>query len=200
MPSQARAFRMVPLVWSVSWLLTGLGFWISIVSSLLPPPNFLAYIALSALGWVIAGVVTASTARSTPGMLFRLAGWLVSGLASISLSILWMQSWNAGFLGPIAALGVAGVLGGVASSMRRGVWRWLSGILLGVAFLILAALSFYASYFLMFVATSISQHGGDIRLIDPLSWMIPGAVFGLVAGFTLRGILGLKDPKGLGDL
>jgi hypothetical protein len=194
MPTQSQAWRWIPWAWSLSWLLTGLGFWISVVNSLLPPPNFIAYIAMSALGWVIAGVVTASAARGTPGMHFRLAGWLVAGMASISLSILWMLRWDAGFLGPIAALGVAGTIGGVAGSMRRGAWRWVSGILLGVLFLLLATLSFYSSYFLMFVATAVSRHGGDIRLIDPLGWVIPGAVFGLTAGFLVRWILGLQRP------
>jgi hypothetical protein len=192
MLKESQALRLVPWAWSISWLLTGLGFWISIVNSLAPPPNFLAYITLSTLGWGLAGLVTASVDRSRPGMLFRLVGWLVAGLASIALSILWMHSWDAGFLALIAAPGVAGALGGVAGSMRRGAWRWVSGILLGVAFLLLSALSFYASYFSLFFATSISQHGGDIRIMNPLGWVIPGAVFGLVAGFMVRWILGLR--------
>ncbi len=181
----------MPWSWSLAWLLTGLGFWISIANSLNPPPNFFAYIALSALGWFISGVVTARAARGAPGMIFRLAGWLVAGLAFISLSILWMLRWDAGFLALIIAPGVAGVFGGVAGSMRRGAWRWVSGILLGLVFLILSALSFYASYFSLFLLTSISQQGGDIRLMNPLGWVIPGAVFGLAAGFVLRWILGL---------
>jgi hypothetical protein len=200
MPNQSQARRLVPWVWSLAWLLTGLGFWISIVNSLQNPPNFFPYIALGALGWGVAAFVTASVARGKPGMLFRLAGWLVAGLASISLSILWMLTWDAGFLALIVAPGVAGALGGMAGSMRRGAWRWVSGILLGVAFLVLAALSFYASYFSLFAATAISQHGGDIRLFDPLGWVIPGAVFGLLAGFAARWILGLRKPGGLGGL
>ena len=192
MDRDAQAWRWIPWAWSLSWLLTSLGFWISVVNSLQNPPNFFAYIALSVLGWGIAGFATASLARGKAGMLFRLAGWLVAGLVSITLSIIWMLSWDAGFLALIAAPGVAGALGGVAGSMRRGAWRWVSGILLGVAFLILAALGFYASYFSLFAATSISQHGGDIRLVNPIGWVIPGAVFGLVAGFAVRWILGLK--------
>jgi hypothetical protein len=194
MPKGWLAWRLLPWAWSLSWLLTGLGFWISIVNSLLPPPNFFAYIELSALGWGIAALVTASATRGTPGITIQLAGWLVAGLASISLSILWMLRWDAGFLALIAAPGVAGALGGVAGSMRRGAWRPVSGILLGVVFLVLAALSFYASYFSLFVLTSISQHGGDIHVMNPLGWIIPGAVFGLVAGFATRWILGLKTP------
>jgi hypothetical protein len=194
MLKELQAYRLVPWSWSLAWLLTGLGFWISVVNSLLPP-NFLAYISFSALGWGIAVFVTVSVARDRPGMLFRLVGWLVAGLACIALSIFWMLRWDAGFLALIAAPGVAGVLGGITGSMRRGAWRWVSGILLGVAFLILSALNFYASYILWLGANQTALKGGAFQMITLLGWVLPDAVFGLLAGFAVRWILGISKPK-----
>jgi hypothetical protein len=190
----SHAHRLVPWAWSAAWLLTSLGFWISVVNSLVPP-NFIAYIALSALGWGLAASVTASVNRDKSGMRFRLVGWLVSGLACIALSIFWMLRWDAGFLALIAAPGVAGALGGVAGSMRRGAGRWVSGILLGGVFLILALLNFYASYILWLGANQTALKGGAFQLITALGWVLPGAVFGLLAGFAVRWILGISKPK-----
>jgi hypothetical protein len=195
MLKESQALRLVPWAWSLAWLLTGLGFWISVVNSQDPSPNFFAYIALGALGWGLAALVTASVARDTPGMLFRLVGWLVAGLASIALSIFWMLRLDAGFLALIAAPGVAGVLGGVAGSMRRGAWRWVSGILLGLAFLILSLLNFYASYILWLGANQTALKGGAFQVITVLGWVLPGALFGLLAGFAVRWILGISKPK-----
>ncbi len=190
MDAKPRAYRwlpttwvLMPWAWSLSWLLAGLGFWISVVNALLPPLNFFAYIALSGLGWIIAALVTARSVSGTP---FRLIGWLVSGLVSVALGIYWMLRWDASFLGPVLALGVAGLLGGVAGSSRRGAWRWVSGMGLGLVFLVLAALNFYASYLLFLTASS--------AVISELLWALPGAAFGLLAGFAVRRILGITRP------
>ena len=204
MPSETQARRLIPWAWSAAWLLAGLGFWISDLSSL-PSRSPFAYIALNAAGWAIAGFVTASAAGDTPARTIRLAGWLVPGLASIPFSMLWLRSWNVGFLGPIAALGLAGLFGGVAGSVRRHAWRLVSGALVGLAFLLFATVSFMASYFLMLVYTLIAQQGGSagvLSVLDALIWPLPGALFGLGAGFAARWLLGLRaaGPTGLMNL
>ncbi len=196
MTGETHVRSLIPWAWSAAWLLAGLGFWISDLSSL-PSRSPFAYIALSAAGWAIAGFVTASAAGEAPARTIRLVGWLVPGLASIPLSMLWLRSWNVGFLGPIAALGLAGLLGGVAGSVRKGAWRLVSGALLGLAFLLFATVSFMASYFLMLVYTLIAQQGGSagvLSIVDALIWPLPGALFGLVAGFAARWLLGLRKP------
>ena len=196
MIGETHARRLIPWAWSAAWLLTGLGFWISDLSSL-PSRSPFAYIALSAAGWAIAGFVTASAARDAPARILGLVGWLVPGLASIPLSMLWLRSWNMGFLGPIAALGLAGLLGAVAGSVRRNAWRLVSGALVGLAFLLFASLSFIASYFLMIIYTLIAQQGGSagvLSVVDALIWPLPGALCGLGAGFAARWMLGLQKP------
>ena len=191
MPGESRAYRLVPWAWSVAWLLTGVGIWLSDIYSS-PSRSLVPYFAFSALGWGLAGFVTASAAWGKPGMAFRLVAWLVAGLASVPLGLAWGRSWNGGFLGPIAALGLAGGIGGLAGSVRKGAWRLVSGVLLGGTFLLFALVSFYASYFLLLIYTSISQQGGDIRIISALVWPLPGAICGLGAGFAARWILGLR--------
>jgi hypothetical protein len=196
MSAETQARRLIPWAWSAAWLLTGLGFWISDLSSL-PSRSPFAYIAFSAAGWAIAGFVTASAAGEAPARTLRLVGWLVPGLASIPLSMLWLRSWNGGFLGPIAALGLAGLLGGVAGSVRRHAWRLVSGALVGLAFLLFASLSFIASYFLILIYTLIAQQGGSagvLSVVDALIWPLPAALCGLGAGFAARWLLGLQNP------
>jgi hypothetical protein len=191
---QLKAHRLVPWAWSVGWLLTGVGIWLSDIYSS-PSRSLIPFIVLSALGWGIAGFVTASTGRGTPGMFLRLAAWGVAWLAFSLLGLLWERSWNGGFLGPIVATGLAGAIGGLAGSLRKGAWRLVSAVLLGVAFLLFALVSFYASYFFMLIYTSIAQQGGDIRVISALVWPLPGALLGLIAGFATRWILGLSKPR-----
>ena len=195
MPNQSQAHRLVPWSWSLAWLLTGVGIWLSDIYSS-PSRSLMPFIVLSALGWGIAGFVTASAGRGKPGLALRLAAWLVGGLAFIPLSLVWGRTWNGGFLGPIAASGVAGTIGGLVGSLRKGAWRLVSGVLVGVAFMLMAAVSFFASYFLMIVYTSIAQRGGDPGVISALIWPLPGAVCGLLAGFAARWILGFPRTPG----
>jgi hypothetical protein len=187
---QLQAYRLVPWAWSAAWLLTGLGFWISIIKPL-ALGDFIAYIALGALGWGMAGLVSARAANGaggTPGVAVRLAGWGVASLVAILLGLVWMLSWDAGFVGPMAASGLAGAIGGLSGSVRKGAWRLLSGLLLGVVFLLLAVISFYAGYILWLGA----QPAGGRDLLSLLAWLIPAALCGLGAGFAARWILGLR--------
>jgi hypothetical protein len=190
MLNQLQARRLVPWAWSAAWLLTGVGIWLSDVYSS-PSRSLVPYFALSALGWGIAGFITASAARGKPGLAVRLLAWGIAWLVAILLGLVWLHQWNMAFFGPIVATGLAGAIGGVASSSRPGMRRLASTVLLGAVFLLFALVGFYASFFLMFVYTSIAQHGGDVSLISALIWPLPGAVCGLLAGLAARRILGL---------
>jgi hypothetical protein len=190
LPDKSRLEGLVPWAWSAAWLLTGLGFSI-LASSSLPSPHLFAYIALGLLGWGAAGFVTARAAGGAPGKAVRLAGWGIAALVAILLGLVWMIGWDAGFLGGPAAVGLAGVIGGLAGSVRKGAWRLASGILLGLVFLLLATLSFYNSYFLMYYYTPISRVFGSGGVnVFVFGW--PAAFWGLVAGFAARRILGMK--------
>jgi hypothetical protein len=193
MPTQSQAWRWIPWAWSLAWLLAGMGIWLSNLYSS-PSRSLGPYFALSALGWVTAGLVTARAVGSKPRTVVRLTAWGLAGLVAILLGFIWLHSWNVAFFGPIAATGVAGVIGGLAGSMRPGAWRLVYPILLGAAFLLFAFVSFFFTYFLMLVATSIAQQGGDISVLNALLWLLPGATCGLVAGFAVRWILGLRKP------
>jgi hypothetical protein len=199
MSTQSRAYHWIPWAWSLAWLLAGMGIWLSDLYSS-PSRSLGPYFALSALGWVIAGFVTARAVGSKPGTVVRLIAWGLAGLAAVLLGFIWLHGWNMAFFGPIVATGVAGVIGGLAGSMRPGAWRLVSAILLGAAFLLFAFFSFCFTYFLMLVATSIAQQGGDITVLNALLWLLSGATCGLGAGFSVRWILGLKKPEGLGGL
>jgi hypothetical protein len=198
MLTKVQAYRLVPWAWSAAWLLTGAGVSISDIYSY-PSRSLFAYVALSAMGWGAAGFITANAASGKPGLRFRLAAWTAAYLAYLILGLKWGLSWNGGYWGPIAAAGVAGVLGGVASSMRGGAWRWVSAALVGVVFLLFSTASFYAGYFLILISTSIAQHNGNPGILYDLVWALPGALCGLGAGFAARRILGLKRGAETGD-
>jgi hypothetical protein len=196
MTSETHVRRLIPWAWSAAWLLAGLGIHISDIYSS-PSRSQIPYFVISALGWGIAGVITASASRGRPGMAVRLAAWMIAALVAILFGLFWLYRWNMAFFGPIVATGLAGAIGGVTSSVRKGAWRLVSGALLGLAFLLFATVSFMASYFLMLVYTLIAQQGGSagvLSIVDALIWPLPGAVFGLGAGFAARWLLGLQKP------
>jgi hypothetical protein len=190
MPAQAQAFRWMPWAWSAAWLLTGLG---NYVSNSYPSPyeGLYAYLILSVLGWGFASLITARASTGRPGMTFHLVAWGIASLSAILLGLVWMRSWDAGFLGWIAATGLAGAIGGVAGSMRTGVWRWVSGVGLGAAFLLLALISFFGGYLLAlgYASSALPYNAG---LFYALIMPGPAAVFGLGAGFLARWLLGLS--------
>jgi hypothetical protein len=194
MPNQLKAYRLVPWAWSAAWLLAGLGF--SIPASLPSRSSFLSidsltYFALGLLGWGIAGFVTARAAMGKPGMAVRLAAWAVASLVAIPLGLYWMLSRDMPPYLLFVPLGLAGAIGGLASSARKGTWRLVSGVLLGGTFLLLATISFINSYLLMYYYDPISRVFGSGG-VSAFVWGWPGALWGLVAGFMARWILGLR--------
>jgi len=191
--SDNTAYRLVPWAWSAAWLLAGAGIWLSDVMSS-PSKSLFAYYLLSIAGWGIAVIVTVLTSWKKPGLVLRLAAWVVALLVAVLVGLSWMHSWNIAYLALPVATGVAGGIGGIAGSFRPGIGRLVSGVLLGIIFLVLAVASFYATYFGLILVTWTSQLYGDVPILpilEGLSWMIPGALFGLGAGFAVRSILSL---------
>jgi hypothetical protein len=178
-------------------MLTGVGIAISDLYSS-PSKSLIPYIVLSALGWGIASLVTAEAVGQEAGIAVRLAAWAVAYLVYVAGGYYLATNRNMGFLGPIAAIGVAGAIGGVFSSRRSGGWRLVSGIMVGLAFMVFATISFYASYFLMFPYTAEARVLGEMGA-NIFIWVVPGMIFGLGAGFTARWILGIIKVVPAGD-
>src|SRR5512135_2980921 len=130
MLNKAQAYRLVPWAWSAAWMLILAGATITDIPSRGPA----VYFALSALGGVAAGLVTAAAAGEKTGVGVRLAAWAVAYLAAVPLGLVWLYTWSVGYLGTIAAAGLAGVIGGVFNTMRPGTGRWVSAALLGLVF------------------------------------------------------------------
>jgi hypothetical protein len=174
-------------------MLTGVGVVISDFYSY-PAKSLFAYIALSTAGWAAAGFVTAFAAGGKPGLSIRLAAWVAACLASILLGLHWLFSWNNAYLGPVAAIGVAGSIGGLFSARHPVRHRLVAGVLTGLAFFLLSLISFYVSYFLIYMYSAIVKVLGEtVTLL--FSWGLPGVIFGLCAGFLARWILGIKPVK-----
>ncbi len=191
--SDTTAYRLAPWAGSAAWLLAGAGIWLSNITSS-PSNSLFAYYFLSMVGWGIAAVVTSAATWKKPGRILRLAAWGIAILVAVVVGLSWMYRWNIAILALPVATGVAGGIGGIASSFRPGLGRLVSGIGLGIIFLVLAVASFYGTYFGEVLVTWTGQLFGDIPIIPTLiglAWIIPGGVFGLIAGFALRWILNL---------
>jgi hypothetical protein len=191
MPSQAQAYRWMPWAWSLAWLLTGMGGAISDIYSS-PSKSLSPYVILSILGWSMVGFVTAKATRQVQSTAIQSIAWLVASMVASLLSLAWLHSWNIGFLGPIAACGLAGAIGGAASPVRPRVGRLVSAVLLGSVFALFATVSFYLSFiFLSFFRPMARLFGNGGASV--LAWGLPGALCGLVTGFLARQILGVRE-------
>ncbi len=129
------------------------------------------------------------------GWSLGLAAWVVAYLAAALLGFVWMRTWDLGILGPPAAFGVAGAIGGLFSSTRPGRTSLASAALLGLAFLLFAAIGFYAGAILGYLYSPIARLVGDVAA-KPVIWGLPLALCGLGAGFAARRILGGKYTPG----
>ena len=186
----SKPYHFIPWAWSLAWLLTGLGTGISEIYSS-PNRGLAGYLILTTVGWCFAGYLTSRAAWGKPALIIRLLAWVLATIIYIWLGLVWLYTWNVGFLGLPVATGLAGALGAVASSARRGVWRYLSALLVGLFFLTFATAGFYLSYFLLNIGSMVSGAGGYI-LFSYVAWILPNALFGLGAGFAIRWILGLN--------
>jgi hypothetical protein len=199
MISKTQAYRLMPLAWSVTWLLSGVGATISDIYSS-PSKSLFPFLALSAVGWAGAGYITACASNGKSGMTVQLVAWAAAYLVAIPLGLVRLLGKDMVpiflFVLPFMA---SGAIGGFASSSRKGVWRLLSGALLGFVFLIFSPVfTYYAGSILMLLYSSIVHpYGGPINSsYIPLFWILPNTVFGIVTGFVARWILGFKavDP------
>jgi len=196
MHTRARACRLMPWAWFVAWLLTGVGGMISDIYSS-PTKSLIPFIALSAVGWAVGGFITARASQGKSGMAVQLVAWAVAYLVAIPLGRVWMPSRDMGPFVLYVPFVLAGAIGGFASSSRPGAWRLISAALVGLVFLLFSPIiTFGAGFLLMGFYTSIRD------MVNPylgplgsstiaLFWILPGAMFGLVAGFAARWILGM---------
>jgi hypothetical protein len=143
---------------------------------------------LGALGWGSAGYVTARAVAGGAGISLRIIGWGLAYLASLLLGLYWLFHFKVHYFGPITAIGVAGAIGGLFSSPRIGVWRLVASAIMGITFFLLAAISFYASYFLSYAFTPLSRLFGNLGA-NAFIWGFPGAACGFICGFLARRIL-----------
>ncbi len=194
MPTKAQAYRLMPWAWFAAWLLTGAGASIVYTGPVpLPAWRIMLYIGLSALGWAAAGFITTRASSSRSGLAVQLAAWGVAYLVAIPLGLVWMLSRDLPPWFLFLPLGLAGVLGGLASSGRPGVWRLVSGILVGLVFYLFSTISFFAGYMLILFSGSLAQQNAvDSGLPYPMLLVLPEPVFGLLAGFLARWILGAR--------
>jgi hypothetical protein len=192
---KAHAYHLLPWAWLVAWLLTGVGlsmvYTASDISSL-QSRSLIPYLGLSAVGWIAAGFVTASAATGKTGMAVQLVAWVVAYLVAIPLGLAWMLSRDMFPFLLFVPVGIGGIIGGFASSLRPGFWRLASAASVGFVFLLCSTISFIAGYILILIYASIAQRYGGVSSSYALIWILTEAVFGLAAGFAMRWLLGFK--------
>lgn len=199
MHNRTRACRLMPWAWLVAWLLTGVGGMISDIYGIYSSPSksLIPFIALSAVGWAVGGFITARASKGKSGMAVQLVAWALAYLVAIPLGRVWMLSRDMVPFVLSVPFVLAGAIGGFASSSRLGVWRLISGALVGLVFLLFSPIiTYYAALMLMAFYTPI------LDMVNPYSGplgsstvylfrILPDAMFGLVAGFAARWILGM---------
>ena len=199
MPGKPQAYRLLPWAWFAAWSLTGAGAIISDIYSS-PSRSLVAFFGLSAVGWALAGYMTACASRGKHGLAVQLAAWGIAYLVVVPLGILWMSKKGAPALLLFDPFLLAGAIGGFASSARPGAWRLLSGSLVGIVFLLFSPnITFYSGLILlMFYNSTFNRYGGPLSSAYSWAWVLPFVLFGLVSGFAVRWILGFKavDPTG----
>jgi hypothetical protein len=187
--NEMQASHLAPWAWAVAWLLTNAGFTLSDLYSS-PHRSLVPYFALSAVGWGAAVIVTAGIGQQGLGSSVRLASWAIAYLAATIPPLFWLQRWNMGWFGPIIGVGIAGVIGGIFGSSHPGVWRLASGALLGMVFLLLAALSFYTGYIILVLGFPLLAAVAGYTGAAVILWGVPAGFCGLGAGLMARSILG----------
>jgi hypothetical protein len=189
--NKTQTYRLLPWGWFVAWMLTSVGAAVSDIYNT-PSRNIITYIALSAVGWAAAGYFTSRTSKGGSGMAVQMVSWAVAYLVAIPLGLVWMLSRDMAPFLLFVPYFLAGAIGGFASSSRPGVWRFISGILVGLVFFLFSTISFYSGYILLLFYSSVAQrYGISISPSYTFIWILPEALFGLGTGFVLRWILGM---------
>ena len=195
MHNKTQIYRLLPWGWFVAWMLTSIA---ATISDIYNPPSksIITYITLSAAGWAVAGYLTSRASKGKSSMAVQMVSWAVAYLVAIPLGLVWILSRDMPPFLLFAPYLLAGAIGGFASSSRFGVWRFISGILVGLVFFIFSTISFYSGYILLLFYSSLAQrYGFSINPSYTFVWILPEAVFGLGTGFMLRWILGMATGK-----
>jgi hypothetical protein len=192
-PGNRQAYRLMPWAWLAAWTLTGTGALLSDIYSS-PSKSPIAFFSLSAVGWALAGIVTARASRGKTRMAVQLVAWGVAYLVAIPLGLLWRLGRETASFLLFDPFLLAGAIGGFASSARQGAWRLISGSLVGLVFLLFSPIiTFYSGMLLLsFYSSTINRYGAPLGSSYNLAWVLPNVIFGLVAGFAMRRILGFK--------
>ena len=207
---QKREPQSIAWAWAAGWLLVSMGQAISDVYSS-PNRGLTAYYLLGFAGWIIGAAGTLRYMRRKFGAdanvtALSAAGWTVGAVVAVVLGLFFLHTWNAGFLGPLAAAALGAAIGGaltlpmaslsspgtVALAILRGMFSW------GAAFLIFQILAFYAWYMLyMLTVNTLSQIFGNLWA-SIFVGVIPASVGGLLAGWLAARLAGLRRVRPIG--
>jgi hypothetical protein len=204
-------YQLISWAWAAGWFLVSMGMTISDVYS---SPNrglTIAYV-MGFAGWAIGAAVTINymqhqfvTNVYITGL--SMAGWTVGALVAVALGLYWLQTWDAGFWGPIVAAAIGGAIGGaltlpirypssLATIVRRSLWGAFSW---GVMFLVFQVLAFYAGYILSALTVNrLVPIVGNIWAEVP-GWALPAGLAGLHAAWLASRSLRSKEGR-LGQL
>jgi hypothetical protein len=151
----------VAWAWSAGWALASVGMSISDVYSS-PNRGLAAFLMLGFAGWAIGAAGTIRYVRlrfgaDIPVIVLSVAGWVVGALVAVVLGLLWMETWNLGYLGLPVGAALGGAIGGTLTlpvqslaSRVSLVRQSLRGALIwGASFLVFQVLAFYAGYLLV---------------------------------------------------
>ncbi len=193
MISQRRMFQSIPWAWAAGWTLVSTGM---VISDGYSNPNrgWTAAYVLGFAGWALGAAVTISYIRLQLGKnnyatALSVAGWAVGALVAVVLGLSWLQTWDAGYWGPIMAAAFGGAIGGaftipvqsppslakIVGASLLGALRW------GATFLVFQTLAFYAGYIIsQLTVNQLVPIVGNIWAEVP-GWALPAGVCGLLA-------------------
>jgi hypothetical protein len=194
--SKVNIYRLMPWAWSIAWMLTIVGATISNIYSS-PPGSLVAYFGISAIGWIGAGWITVKALKPKSGMVIQLVAWIITYLVAIPVGLAWMLSRDMVPYLLFLPMVLAGAIGGLASSLRPGLWRLASGVLVGLVYFVFFTIGFYAGYILTLIYGS--QPYVDIGNYYTLIWALPEGIFGLLTGLLTRWMLGIKPISTASD-
>ena len=193
MTHSPRNYQLIAWAWAAGWALVSTGMMIADIYSS-PERDFTAAYVLGLAGWAIGSAVTIVYVRRQYGTNvyitgLSIAGWVAGALVAVVLGLFWLQTWDAGFWGPIVGAAIGGAIGGaltlplrlpasLATIVLRSLWGALSW---GVTFLIFQTLAFYAGYILSALTVNrLAPILGNIWAEVP-GWAVPAGLGGLHA-------------------
>ena len=196
-----RLRQSVAWAWAAGWFLASSGFVISDVYSR-PNRGLTAAYLLGFSGWAVGAASTIRYVRQRVGadvqvVALSVAGWGVGAFVAVVFGLKWLEEWSPGFLGPVVAAAIGGVIGGAltlpnpslsapATMLRTslsGAIRW------GAAFLALKFLAFYAGYILVEMTVDPL-----VPMVGHIAAKIPGWAFPASLGGFLAARWAIADP------